>query len=239
MRRKHQFDFKCFSIVQSRSAMKVCTDSCVFGALINPHNAQSILDIGTGTGLLSLMVAQKTNDALIEVIEIDPESILDAKENIAASPWKHRFTIHEEDIRNWNVKKTFDVIICNPPFHVRSTPSSNPKELTAHHSDNTLPFDSLIQAMVSHSHANTQTWVLLPNQEMLEFIDIAEKFFLFPQESIMIHHASNEESIRRICRFSKYKEERCIGKQFSYRLYPSGPYTEEFITAMSPYYLFL
>ena len=63
--------------------MKVCTDSCVFGALINPHNAQSILDIGTGTGLLSLMVAQKTNDALIEVIEIDPESILDAKENIA------------------------------------------------------------------------------------------------------------------------------------------------------------
>jgi tRNA1Val (adenine37-N6)-methyltransferase len=185
------------------------------------------------------MVAQKTTDALIDVIEIDPESILDAKENIAASPWKHRFNIHEADIRNWNVKKTFDVIMCNPPFHVRSTPSSNPKELTAHHSDNTLPFDSLIQAMVSHSHANTQTWVLLPTQEMLEFIDIAEKYFLFPQESIMIHHASNEESIRRICRFSKHKEGGCIEKQFSYRLYPSGPYTEEFITAMSPYYLFL
>jgi tRNA1Val (adenine37-N6)-methyltransferase len=219
--------------------MKVCTDSCVFGALINPHIAQSILDIGTGTGLLSLMVAQKTIDALIDVIEIDPESILDAKENIAASPWTHRFTIHEADIRNWNVKKTFDVIICNPPFHVRSTPSLNPKELTAHHSDNTLPFDSLIQAMVSHSHANTQTWVLLPIQEMLEFIDIAEKHFLILQESIMIHHASNEESIRRICRFSKHKEGGCIEKQFSYRLYPSGPYTEEFINAMSPYYLFL
>ena len=239
MRRKHQFDFKSFSIVQSRSAMKVCTDSCVFGALINPHNAQSILDIGTGTGLLSLMLAQKTSDTLIDVIEIDPESILDAKENIAASPWKHRFNIHEADIRSWNKKKTFDVIICNPPFHVRSTPSSNPKELTAFHSDNTLPFDSLIQAITSHSHANTQSWILLPICEMQEFIDIAKGYYLYPQESILIHHASNEESIRRICRFSKQNERQYIERKFSYRLYPSGPYTEEFITAMSPYYLFL
>ena len=85
MRRKHQFDFKCFSIVQSRSAMKVCTDSCVFGALIHPHNAQSILDIGTGTGLLSLMLAQKTTDALIDVIEIDAAShtgVDNVRENI-------------------------------------------------------------------------------------------------------------------------------------------------------------
>ena len=239
MRRKHQFDFKCFSIVQSRSAMKVCTDSCVFGALINPYNAQSILDIGTGTGLLSLMLAQRTSDALIDVIEIDPESILDAKDNIASSHWKHRFIIHEADIRIWNVKKTFDVIICNPPFHVRSTPSLDPKELTAFHADNTLPFDALIQVITSHSHADTQSWILLPIQEMDEFIDIAKKYSLYPQESILIHHANNEEAIRRICRFSKQNKSKYIERKFAYREYPSGPYTEEFITSMSPYYLFL
>jgi len=185
------------------------------------------------------MLAQKTSNAFFDAIEIDPESILDAKNNIEASPWKHRFILHEADIRMWNVKKTFDVIICNPPFHVRSTPSLDPKELTAFHADNTLPFDSLIQAIASHSHANTQSWILLPIQEMHEFIDIAKGYSLYPQESISIHHASNEESIRRICRFSKQNDIDCIVRKFAYREYPSGPYTEEFISAMSPYYLFL
>ena len=239
MRNPHRFDFKLFSVNQSRSAMKVCTDSCVFGSLIDPQNAQSILDIGTGTGLLSLMLAQKTSDAVFDAIEIDPESILDAKKNFEASPWKHRFNLHLGDIRIWNEQKTFDLILCNPPFHIRSTPSLDAKEFIAFHADNTLPFDSLIQSIIACSHSKTQSWILLPTQEMQEFIHIAEQYSLFLQESIMIHHASNQESIRRICRFSKQEVDKYIESHFSYREYPAGPYTKEFITAMSPYYLFL
>lgn len=239
MRRPHQFDFKQFSITQSRSAMKVCTDSCVFGALINPHDALSILDIGTGTGLLSLMLAQRTSqDILIDAVDIDSETILDAKENFEASPWNNRITVYHADIKNWNASRYFDLIICNPPFHSKSTPSANPKDLIAHHADNTLPFITLIETVTKLSHEKTQTWILLPIQEMKEFIDIAEMHSVYVQESIMIHHASNEEPIRRICRFSKQKHESCINRTFAYRMHASGPYTEEFITVMSPYYLF-
>ena len=240
MRRPHQFDFKEFSITQSRSAMKVCTDSCVFGALINPHDAHSVLDIGTGTGLLSLMLLQKTSDdVLIDAIDIDFDTILDAKDNIAASPWKDRITLHHGDVRMWKAPRNYDLIISNPPFHLQSTPSANPKEHIAHHSDNTLPFISLIESISHLSHEKTQTWILLPIQEMKEFIDIAEMYSLYVQESILIHHASNEEAIRKICRFSKENHDAFKERTFAYRTHSNGSYTEEFITAMSPYYLFL
>jgi tRNA1Val (adenine37-N6)-methyltransferase len=240
MRRPHQFDFKEFSITQSRSAMKICTDSCVFGALINPHKSRTILDIGTGTGLLSLMLAQRTSDdVLIDAIDIDSEAILDAKENTESSPWNDRINVHHGDICTWNAPRNYDLIICNPPFHVRSTPSANPKELAAHHADNTLPFISLIESISQLSHKNTQTWILLPIIEMKEFIEISIKYSLYLQECILIYHASNEEAIRKICCFSKQKQDACIERTFAYRTHSNGSYTEEFITAMSPYYLFL
>ena len=240
MRRPHQFDFKQFSITQSRSAMKVCTDSCVFGALINPQDGLSVLDIGTGNGLLTLMLAQRTSqNILMDAIDIDSETILDAKENFEASPWNNRIRLFHADVRTWNAPRQYDLIICNPPFHVRSTPSANPRELAAHHADNTLPFISLIESISHLSHDETQIWILLPILEMQEFIEIANMQSLFVQESIAIYHASNEEPIRRICRFSKYKNDVCIERTFAYRTHSNGSYTEEFITAMSPYYLFL
>ena len=117
MRRKHQFDFKQFSVNQSHSAMKVCTDSCVFGSLIEPQNAQSIMDIGTGTGLLALMLAQRTSHTtMIDAIEIDSEAMHDAQCNIQSSPWNHRIVAHHSDIKNWVSKQPYDLILCNPPL---------------------------------------------------------------------------------------------------------------------------
>jgi tRNA1Val (adenine37-N6)-methyltransferase len=220
--------------------MKVCTDSCVFGSVIDPRNAESILDIGTGTGLLALMLAQRTTaNTSIDGIELDEGAYLDAMENVTNSPWKEKITIHLGNINTWNHAAMYDAIICNPPFHIRSTPSANPKELAAFHADETLSFIDLTKAINRHAHDETQVWILLPIQEMNEFILIAEQQCLYMQESINIHHSSNEESIRTICRFSKTKQEEIIYQTFSYRTYPSGPYTDEFIQAMSPYYLFL
>ncbi|MFM8456117.1 MAG: tRNA1(Val) (adenine(37)-N6)-methyltransferase [Ignavibacteria bacterium] len=240
MRRKHQFDFKQFSVNQSHSAMKVCTDSCVFGSLIEPQNAQSIMDIGTGTGLLALMLAQRTSDTtMIDAIEIDSEAMHDAQSNIHSSPWNHRIVAHHSDIKNWVSKQPYDLILCNPPFHIHSTPSLTPKEQQAFHADDSLPFDMLVKTICNLSHEETQTWILLPIQEMLAFIEVANSHALLVQESIVIHHASNESAIRRICRFSKQKSIEYSERIFAYREYASGPYTQEFIDAMSPYYLFL
>jgi len=240
MRRKHQFDFKQFSVNQAHSAMKVCTDSCVFGALIDTQQARTILDIGTGTGLLSLMLAQRTSDITqIDAVEIDSEAINDAQSNICSSPWHHRIAVHHADIQTWKAQRAYDLILCNPPFHIRSTPSFIPKEQQAFHADESLPFEVLVKTIEKLSHESTQTWILLPIQEMNTFIAMANASLLYVQESIEIYHASNDAAMRRICRFSKQQSGECIKRTFAYREYASGPYTQAFIDAMSPYYLFL
>src|SRR6478735_7723647 len=94
------FQFKQFKIEQGNTAMKVCTDSCIFGAYINPENATSILDIGTGTGLLALMLAQRT-EAAIDAVEIEENAYLQAQENIAQSPWNKKINLFYNSIQNF------------------------------------------------------------------------------------------------------------------------------------------
>ena len=101
--------------------MKVCTDSCLFGAWIAAKIAKRyldpkrILDIGTGTGLLSLLLAQKT-DARIDAVEIAGEAFNQSKENFSASPWSEKITAYHADIKSWNAPSKYDLLICNPPF---------------------------------------------------------------------------------------------------------------------------
>src|SRR5665213_2269699 len=116
------FSFKKFTIYQERSGMKVCTDSCLFGAWISDkierrkNNVKTILDIGTGTGLLSLMLAQKTT-ATISAVEIDINSSEEADQNFKRSPWADRLSIIHADIKSWRAQHQYDLIICNPPFY--------------------------------------------------------------------------------------------------------------------------
>src|SRR5687768_15546532 len=97
--------------------MKVCTDSCVLGAWADVEKAEQILDIGTGTGLLSLMVAQRS-EANITAVEIDSAAAAQASENIAESPWKNRISLVHKSLQEFGNEnqQQFDVIICNPPF---------------------------------------------------------------------------------------------------------------------------
>ena len=110
------FHFKQFFIHQDKCAMKVGTDAVLLGAWVTPNGSNHILDIGTGTGVIALMLAQKTNSP-IDAIEIDPDAFGQAKENISGSPWKDRVTIYQADAAQFAFSSKYDILVSNPPFY--------------------------------------------------------------------------------------------------------------------------
>src|SRR6185369_1848613 len=116
------FQFKQFTIHQDRCAMKVTTDACLFGAWVaekvksQKSKIKNLLDIGTGTGLLSLMYSQKNSNCTIDAIEINEEAYEQAKENVAASPFAEQVHVMKGDVRTFLLDKKYDLIISNPPF---------------------------------------------------------------------------------------------------------------------------
>ncbi|MDX2256920.1 MAG: methyltransferase [Pseudanabaenaceae cyanobacterium bins.39] len=136
-RRKHAFDFKQFSVQQDRCAMKVGTDGILLGAWTEVEDCKQILDIGTGTGLIALMVAQRAPLAKIDAVEMDQDACNQAQENIERSPWCDRISVYSDRIQNFaqNCSQQYDLIICNPPYFVNSAPSPQRSRHIARHSD--------------------------------------------------------------------------------------------------------
>jgi tRNA1Val (adenine37-N6)-methyltransferase len=162
------FKFKKFIVHQEHTSMKVCTDACLFGAWVNHHNsmssATSILDIGTGTGLLSLMTAQQNTNAFITAVEIEPTAANEALSNFALSPWKEKLKVINSSIQDFASSSTdqFDCIISNPPFFETDLPSPDfNKNLAAH--STALPWD-VFANVVSRLLKNEGTFfVIIPS----------------------------------------------------------------------------
>ena len=110
------FKFKQFSIQHKNAAMKIGTDGILLGAWANVNNASNVLDVGTGTGIIAIMQAQKNNSLNIDAIEIDASACIDAKHNINRCPWSENIKLHHLSLADFQSKKLYDCIISNPPF---------------------------------------------------------------------------------------------------------------------------
>jgi tRNA1Val (adenine37-N6)-methyltransferase len=130
------FRFKQFNVAQDKCGMKISSVACVFAALIAPQKFTSLLDIGTGTGVLSLMIAQK-NGAEIVAIEMDIAAATQAKENFANSKWHFRMTVEQANVIDWaeQSEMKFDCLICNPPFFKKQQQSVDLQRNMARHSE--------------------------------------------------------------------------------------------------------
>lgn len=143
------FQFKQFKIEQDKTAMKVTTDACLFGAWVAkkinelPFSPTNILDIGAGTGLLSLMLAQ-VSEARIDAVEIDAAAAQQAEENFAASPWSSRLVVMNGDVRDLNPEKMYDLVVSNPPFYENDLRSPDELRSKAHHNGGLLMTELLI-----------------------------------------------------------------------------------------------
>ena len=138
------FTFRKFSISQDRCAMKVGTDGVLLGAWA--HGGRRILDIGAGTGLISLMLAQRCPNASLTAVEIDSEAASQARENVAASPFADRVGVVATDIQSFATDERFDAIVSNPPFFTDSLRNPDSQRATARHAD-TLTYRDLFSAV--------------------------------------------------------------------------------------------
>lgn len=185
--------------------MKICSDSLLFGAMTPVVNAVRVLDIGSGTGILSLMLAQKANDEVdctlnsITAIELTQAAAEEAQQNFINSPWADQLKIIQQDIQQFSQdhkeknRQAYDTIICNPPFFVNQTKTSsdNPLRHVARHSD-TLSFSDLCQSIDCLLTTSGCAYLLLPVIAIAEFCQQASLFGLKLEERIDI--AENADS---------------------------------------------
>ncbi|MCK5080444.1 MAG: methyltransferase, partial [Bacteroidales bacterium] len=171
------FQFKQFTIKQDRSAFKIGTDGVLLGAWADVTGVRTALDIGTGTGLLALMLAQRS-DAKIKAIEIDPASYEQAGENIIDSPWNKRITIIHSSLQEFSAEDKYDLIVSNPPFFQDSLrPASGSLGRSKH--DILLSLDELALLVPCLMHKKSRFCLVLPVRESNEFDKLGMENGLF------------------------------------------------------------
>jgi len=221
--------------------MKVCTDACLFGAyvasaIVNEKFAvKNSLDIGAGTGLLSLMLAQKINGH-IDAVEIDEPAYLQANKNFEQSPWKERLAIFNTDILHFDAGKKYDCIISNPPFFEGDLKSDNSHKNAAKH-DITLTLQPLLKIAKYHLKEDGFFALLLPYHRISFCFEQAKGLGLYCSKKILVKQTPAHDYFRGILFLSRQPTaghtEAIIIKN------EKGDYTERFIELLKDYYLYL
>ena len=177
------FNFKKFSIAQSDCAMKVGTDGVLLGAWTNCSNCMDVLDIGTGTGVIALMVAQRNPNATIKAIEIDQQAATQAQQNVDQSAWSSKITVINQSIQDYqrDVDNTFDHIITNPPFFTGGTLSNSQNKSSVRHTTK-LSHNDLLGAIRNLLKPAGTCSLILPDIEGYRCIEIARTYNLHPQK---------------------------------------------------------
>jgi len=166
------FKFKKFDIEQEGCAQKVGTDSMVLGAFVDHENPTRILDIGTGNGVLALMMAQKFTNAMISGVEIQQKCAEVAQFNFRNSQFKDRLNAVNVDVNDFESLEKFDLIVSNPPFFENATPSVKPERTMARHQSN-LKLDQLLNFALNNLNINGAMWLILPENSSSSLEDEA------------------------------------------------------------------
>jgi len=239
MKKSRPFQFKQFTIEQQASAMKVTLDACLFGAIVCHQRRLSpsdkALDIGTGTGLLALMMAQAGVEH-IDAVEIDPAAAMEASNNVAQSPFASAVNVHREDIDNFEAESLYDVVITNPPFFSNSLKGPNQQRNQARHNDG-LTFDRLCQKIRQLLAPSGEAWLLLPVDEMERLTAEAATKGLYPQAQWLLRSTESSVPYRSVVRFTLACQPKSVSTEHIIIRDRSGAYTQAFSKLLQPYYL--
>ncbi|HEY4154907.1 MAG TPA: methyltransferase [Puia sp.] len=230
------FRFKQFTIQQDRCSMKVCTDSCILGAWTASRLKRSlrVLDIGAGTGLLTLMLAQK-NQCRFDAIELDRPTFEQAAENIRDSPWADRIGLFQGDVRNYPFLHSYDFIISNPPFFESGLPSPFPEINKARRAES-LPPEELISVIRRLLNAGGAFSLLLPFYRTAYVEKLAAEKGFFLQEKLLMRQTPAHGPFRSALLFSDSKPISAAVQELALRS-GNGVETDELLALLQDYYL--
>ena len=234
------FAFKQFTIHQGDCAMKVTTDGCLFGAWLAStmklqlSTTNQILDIGTGTGLLSLMLAQATT-ANIDAVEIDAAAAMQAEANFVTSPWAKQLQVYQTAIQTFSIatNNQYDFIITNPPFFEHDLKSTDAKRNMALHSA-TLSLDNLLVAIQSLLSSNGQFAILLPYHRVSYFINLATEYRFMLHKQVLVKQTPTHPYFRAMLLFG-YTQKLTEEKELIIKA--ATTYTQDFKILLKDYYL--
>jgi tRNA1Val (adenine37-N6)-methyltransferase len=232
------FNFKQFSVNQDKSAMKIGTDAVLLGAWCPiDNNPFSILDIGAGTGILSLMLAQRSSAEQIDAIEIDENVYEECVENFEASPWSDRlFCFHaglDEFIEE--PEDEYDIIISNPPFYSEDFKTTNSQRDLARFQD-AMPFEELVEAADLLLSENGIFAVIIPFKEEERFINLCAEAELFPVKATRVRGSYNTPIVRSLLAFKRYELSVLTADELIIEI-NRHEYTDDYINLTKDFYL--
>ncbi|MEM0541710.1 methyltransferase [Flavobacterium sp. j3] len=201
------FQFKQFSVQQAKSAMKIGTDSVLLGAWCPIENQPfSVLDIGAGTGILSLMIAQRSKAEQIDAIEIDEDAFEECVENFENSPWSDRLFCFHAGLDEFveEPEQEYDIIISNPPFYSENYKTNSESRDLARFED-ALPFEDLVEAADLLLSENGIFAVIIPYKEEERFIDLCSEVELFPIKVTRVKGSHSTPIVRSLLAFKRYE----------------------------------
>lgn len=236
MGRNNYFKFKQFMVVQEKSAMKVGIDGVVLGGWVRTDNCKRILDVGTGTGLIALMLAQRSN-ANITAIEIEENAAVEAKQNVANSPWHDRIDVHNYSLQEFakNTTNNYDLIVSNPPFFSNDFKAGNKQRTMARHNDS-LPFDELIICSLKLLNEGGKLALILPSKPAEEFIKLAKSLKLHLNSLSKVYPNKSKPSHRYLMEFSKLQDS-YSESDFFIRELVTNEYSDQYKKLLKEFYL--
>jgi tRNA1Val (adenine37-N6)-methyltransferase len=218
--------------------MKVSTEACILGAWFarQKNGAMAVLDIGSGTGLLMLMLAQQWK-GVFHGIEIDHQAAGQLQQNIDRSPWKDSCKVFEGDARSYPLPVAYDFIITNPPFYEQQLKSSDHSINLARHSES-LTLEELLTAIEKHLSVEGRFGIILPTGRAVQFENMAKEKGFFLIEKLEISHSPSHGTFRSILHLGRKEN----GMELHSTLHirdSAGDYSADFIKLMKDYYLYL
>jgi tRNA1Val (adenine37-N6)-methyltransferase len=231
------FQFKQFIINQDQCAMKIGTDGVLLGAWATiEHKPNSVLDIGAGTGVIALMVAQRSPSDCIDAIEIDDKAFEQCVANFENSPWSNRLFCYHASLEEFTgeVDDTYDLIISNPPFYTDDYKSKDQQRDLARFAD-VLPFEHLLKSASKLLSEDGKFAVIIPYKEENHFMDLAFTANLFPIRILRVKGNPSSEMKRSLLEFSFHEsviktEELIIETERHH-------YTQDYINLTKEFYL--